>query len=258
MDIESSIGAPIVVAGQLWGAMIASTADGGSLPANTDRRLGQFCDLVGTAIANAEARVQIAFLADEQAALRRVATLVAEDAPAEELFRKVGEEVAGLLGAEVESAILRYEADGTATVLAGSSEPVPGGIVVGQRLPLDGSSVSAQVYREKRAVRVDDYATADGAIAEHASKHEIRGAIGFPISVKDRVWGCMVVAQRDREPFPAETEERVAQFTELVATALFNAEARAELQRLADEQASLRRVATLVAQAATPPSCSTR
>jgi signal transduction histidine kinase len=252
VDIETSIGAPVEVSGRLWGAMVASTADGVSLPPDTDRRLVQFCDLVATAIANAEARLELAFLADEQAALRRVATLVAEEAPAAELFRKVGEEVAGLLGSEVESAVFRYEADGTATVLAGSSEPVPGGIVVGERLPLDGSSVSARVFRERCAVRVDDYASAEGAIAEHAAKHEIRGALGCPILVKGRVWGCMVVAHRDTEPFPADTERRVAQFTELVATALFNAEARAELQRLADEQAALRRVATLVAKAATP------
>ena len=62
----------------------------------------------------------------------------------------------------------------------------------------------------------------------------------------------MVVAHYEAEPFPADTERRVSQFTELVATAIANAEARAELQRLADEQAALRRVATLVAEAAAP------
>jgi signal transduction histidine kinase len=250
VDIETSIGGPVMVAGRLWGAMIASAVR--SLPPDTDRRLAQFCELVGTAVANTEARLELARLADEQAALRRVATLVAEEAPVGELFRRVGEEVAGVLGPRVESAILRYEGDETATVVHGSSTPVPGGIVVGERLPLDGGSVSARVYRERRPVRVDDYATADGAIADHASQHEINGAIGCPILVKGRVWGCMVVAHREAEPFPAETERRVSQFTELVATALANAEARVELQQLVDEQAALRRVATLVAEAAPP------
>jgi signal transduction histidine kinase len=232
--------------------MIAASLDAGSLPADIHHRLEQFTELVGTAIANSEAQVELARLADEQAALRRVATLVAEEAPAAEVFTRVGEEVAGVLGPHVESAILRYEPDETAIVLHGSSEPVPGGIVVGERLALDGGSVSARVYRERRPVRVDDYSTADGAIADHASKHAISTAIGCPILVRGRVWGCMVVAHRGAEPFPLDTEQRVAQFTELVATALANAEARAELQRLADEQAALRRVATLVAKAAAP------
>ena len=251
-NVETSIGGPVVVAGRLWGALIASTVDGSSLPADSARRLEQFTELVGTAIANTEARLQLGRLADEQAALRRVATLVAEEVPAAELFRKVGEEMAGVLGPRVEHAILRYEADATATVLEGSSAPVPGGIVVGERLRLDGSGVSARVHREKRAVRVDDYSAAEGAIADHASMHEIRGAIGCPIQVRGRMWGCMVVAHREDEPFPADTERRVTQFTELVATALANAEARGELQRLADEQAALRRVATLVAETAAP------
>ena len=232
--------------------MIAATVDRGSLPPDIERRLAQFIELVGTAIANTEARVELARLADEQAALRRVATLVAEEVPALELFAKVGEEVAGVLGPEIESAIFRYEGDETATVLAGSSDLVPGGIRVGLRLPLDGGSVTAQVFREKRVVRVDDYAKAGGSIADHAGKHEITTAIGCPIVVKGRLWGSMVVAHREREPFPADTERRVMQFTELVATAIANAEARAQLQRLADEQAALRRVATLVAEASAP------
>ena len=250
---RTAIGGPITVAGRLWGAMIAATVDHGSLPPDIERRLAQFIELVGTAIANTEARVELARLADEQAALRRVATLVAEEVPALELFAKVGEEVAGVLGPEIESAIFRYEGDETATVLAGSSDLVPGGIRVGLRLPLDGGSVTALVFREKRVVRVDDYAKAGGSIADHAGKHEITTAIGCPIVVKGRLWGSMVVAHREREPFPADTERRVMQFTELVATAIANAEARAQLQRLADEQAALRRVATLVAEASSAP-----
>jgi signal transduction histidine kinase len=252
LSTGTSIGSPVMVAGRLWGAMIASTVDGGSLPPETEGRLEQFVELVGTAIANTEARSELARLADEQAALRRVATLVAEEAPAAELFDKLGAEVAGVLGPRVEYAILRYELDETATVLAGSSTPVAGGIVVGERLKLDGSGVTAQVYRERRPIRVDDYATAQGDVAAHASKHEIRGAVGCPILVKGRMWGCMVVAHREEDPFPADTERRVSQFTELVATALANAQARTELQRLAEEQTALRRVATLVAEAAAP------
>ena len=134
MSTGTSIGGPIVVAGRLWGAMVVAALEGGSLPADAQSRLEQFVELVGMAIANAEARVELARLADEQAALRRVATLVAEEAPVAEVFARVGEEVAGVLGDAVESAVLRFEDDGTATVMAGSSTPVPGGIVVGERL----------------------------------------------------------------------------------------------------------------------------
>ena len=94
----TSIGGPIVVAGQLWGAIVAAALDGGSLPPDAEARLEQFVELVGTAIANAEARVELARLADEQAALRRVATLVAEEAPVDVIFATVGAEVAGVLG----------------------------------------------------------------------------------------------------------------------------------------------------------------
>ena len=112
---------------------------------------------------------------------------------------------------------------------------------------------TAQVYRERRAGargRLRDAPTATSPSTR--AKHEITTAIGCPILVAAAVWGSMVVAHREPEPFPADTERRVTQFTELVATAIANAEARAELQRLADEQAALRRVATLVAEAAPP------
>ena len=252
LDTRAAVGGPIVVAGRLWGAMIAAALQGELLPPDAEPRLEQFTELVGTAIANAEARVELARLADEQAALRRVATLVAEEAPAAELVAKVAEEVAGVFGRGVDSAILRYRAGETATVVAVWGEQPPGGIRVGAGLPVDGSGVTARVFRERRPVRVDDYAAADGAIADHAGKHGIRSAVGCPILVQGRLWGAMVVAHYEAEPFPPDTERRVSQFTELVATALANAEARAELRRLADEQAALRRVATLVAEAAPP------
>ncbi len=252
LNTGASIGCPIVVGGRLWGAMVAAALDGGSLPPNAEPRLAQFVELVSTAIANGEAGAEIARLADEQAALRRVATLVAEEAPAAELFAKVAEEVAGVLGQGVDSAMIRYDHDDLATVVAVCGEQPEGGIRVDVRLPVDGSGIAAKVLRERRPVRVDDYAAATGAIADHAKVHGIRSAVGCPIVVQGRLWGAMVVAHYEPEPFPADTEQRVSQFTQLVATAIANAEARAELQRLADEQAALRRVATLVAEAAAP------
>jgi signal transduction histidine kinase len=252
LGIRSSVAAPIVVEGRLWGSMTAATNRSEPLPADTESRIAEFTELVATAISNAEARDELSKLVEEQAALRRVATLVAEESPAVKLFAKVAEEVANLLGPRIDSSILRYEAGGAATVVAvWGAQPVDG-IRVDARLPVDGSAVSARVFREKRPVRVDDYAAADGAIADRAAKHGIRSAVGCPILVQGRLWGAMVVAHHEPEPFPADTERRISQFTELVATAVANAEARSEVRRLADEHAALRRVATLVAEGATP------
>jgi signal transduction histidine kinase len=249
---STAIGGPIVVGGRLWGAIVVAALEGGSLPPDAEPRLEQFVELVGTAIANAETQVELARIAQEQAALRRVATLVAEEAPVAELFGRVAEEVAGVFGQRSDAAMFRYEPDDTASVVAVWGKQPANGIRVGLTLPLDGSGVAARVFRERRPVRVDDYAATAGTIAEHARRHGIRAAVGCPILVQGRLWGAMVVAHYDREPFPVGTEKRVAQFTELVATAIASAEARAELRRLADEQAALRRVATLVAEAAAP------
>ncbi len=249
---RSAVGGPIVVDGQLWGAMIAAEGADGAMPADAGARLEQFTELVATALSNTEARVEVARLADEQAALRRVATLVAEEAPAAELFTKVAEEVAGVFGQRIDTAILRLEPDDTATVVAVWGEQPEGGIRVGLSLPVDGSGVSARVFRERRPVRVDEYATAEGSIADRARTHGIRSAVGCPILVQGRIWGAMVVAHYEPDPFPADAERRVSQFTHLVATGIANADARAEVQRLADEQTALRRVATLVAEGAAP------
>jgi signal transduction histidine kinase len=233
--------------------MVAAALEGDSLPPDTEARVEQFAELIGTAISNTDARVELARLADEQAALRRVATLVAEEAPAGDLLAKVAEEVAGVLGDAIDAAILRYEPDEMATVVAVWGKQPSGGIRVDARLPIDGSSATARVFRERRPVRVEDYdADAAGAIAEHAQKHAIHSAVGCPIVVQGRLWGAMVVAHYGDQPFVPDTERRVQQFTDLVATAIANAEARTEQQRLAAQQAALRRVATLVAQAAAP------
>jgi signal transduction histidine kinase len=252
LETGAAVGGPIVVAGRLWGAMIAAALGGDVLPPDTEPRLEQFTELIATAIGNTEARVELARLADEQDALRRVATLVAEEPPLAQLLPIVADEVASVLGPHVNSTIMRFEGGDTAAVVAVGGEQPEGGMTPGLRLPIEGSSVASQTFRERRVIRVDDYAAADGAIADRAREHGIRTAVGSPILVQGRSWGAMVVGRRDTEPFPAGAERRILQFTRLVSTAIANAEAHAELQRLLDEQAALRRVATLVAKAAAP------
>jgi signal transduction histidine kinase len=193
---------------------------------------------------------ELRLLADEQAALRRVATLVAREPLPEEVFAAVAEEVGRLL--EVENTLeYRFEADGAGTVVAIWGEPDVG-VPIGTRVTLEGESVAARVHRTGRPARFDDYANASGNIAARARRVGVRSAVGTPIVVEGRLWGAMVALSRQAEPLPTEAASRIEQFTQLVATAISNTEARAEAARLAEEQAALRRVATLVARGASP------
>jgi signal transduction histidine kinase len=252
VGITSTVGIPIVVAGRLWGTMVVSSDRPEPLPADTESHLTDFTELVATAIANSEAQAELDRLASEQAALRRVATLVAEERTPDEMFAQVLEEVGTLLG-DADSALMRFERDGSATVLAVRSQAdPPDGVRPGIRIPLGGANVTSMVHTSGRTARIDDYATSSGEMGRRVSKHLIRSAVGVPIAVHGRLWGTLIVAGRDPGAMPRDTEARVAEFTELLGTAIANADARAEVARLADEQAALRRVATHVAQGAAP------
>ena len=245
----STVASPIVVEGRLWGAIAVSAST--LLPPDTEERLGSFTTLVATAIANGEARDELLRVADEQAALRRVATLVAKEATSAEVFAKVAEEAANVIGG-VDCALCRDEGDGTITTLAAFGAGMLGTLRVGERFPVDGSGVVARVLGDGRPCRIDDYSTTTGAMAERGRRHGIRSAAGCPIVVGGRTWGAIAIARYDAVPIRAGAERRIAQFADLAATAIANAAARAEVERLLDEQAALRRVATLVAEGASP------
>jgi signal transduction histidine kinase/CHASE3 domain sensor protein len=196
-------------------------------------------------------RDELASLLAEQSALRRVATLVAKESSPEEVFARVAEEVASVHG-DVECALVRDEGDGTGSAVAIWGGDASAVFPVGARLPLDGDSVVASVLRDGRPRRIDDYSAATGTIAERTRAIGIRSAVGCPIVVGGRTWGAIAVASHADEPFPPDAEIRISRFSELVATSIGNADARAEVERLAEEQAALRRVATLVADGASP------
>src|SRR3984957_19259741 len=200
-----------------------------SLPADTEARLAAFTEMVATAIADAQARVELRGFAEEQGALRRVATLVARGAPPEEVFGAVAEEAGRLLGAD-STVMSRYDPDGAAIVVGvwdgtGAARVIP----VGLRLGFGGRNVHTLVFQTSRPGRIDDYAIASGDAADAARGWGFRSAVGGPISVEDRLWGVMSVASAREEPLAADTEERLAAFTELIVTALVNAEAQAAL-----------------------------
>jgi signal transduction histidine kinase len=247
IGMRSSAGAPITVEGRLWGVMIATSMRENALPSGAEQRLGAFTELIATTIANAQARQELSALAEEQAALRRVATLVAHGAAPSAVFAAVAQEVGQLLPADI-TVISRYE-DAAVSHVGGWSG-------VGRRPPLHeqvslgGRNVTEMVFEAGRPARMDSYADASGAIAADALDRGVSSAVGAPIKVEGLVWGVMVAASARERRLPPDTEERLADFTELVATAIANAEARTELRQVADEQTALRRVATLVAKGA--------
>jgi PAS domain S-box-containing protein len=251
IGIRSSIGVPISVEGRTWGVIIATSKGAEPFPAETESRLQNFTELVATAISNATAHDKVRVLADEQAALRRVATLVARQTPHAEVFAVIAEEIGRLLAVD-SIEMVRYEDDRVAAVVAGWGALAPA-IPIGTRVPLGGRNVASLVFSTGRAARLDDYyESASGPIAERLKAGGVRAAVATPIVVEGRLWGAMLAASAHDPSLPSDTESRIGQFTELMATAIANAEARAEVARLADEQAALRRVATLVAHGAHP------
>jgi GAF domain-containing protein len=244
----SSAGSPIVVEGHTWGVVIVGSTLEPSLPADTEARLASFTGLVATAVANAESRAGLARLAEEQAALRRVATLVARGVPPEEVFAAVAEEIGRLLAVDL-ATMCRYEPAGAITILASwgrGAERFP----VGSRWPLGGQNLGTLVFETGRPARIDPYAAATGPVGLNAAETGIGSAVGVPVIVEGRLWGAVSAGSNREQPLPADTEGRLTSFTDLAATAIANAESRAGLARLAEEQAALRRVATLVARGA--------
>ena len=262
LGIGSVVGVPVIVDGSVWGVLAVGAAqDGPSLPVDASDRLVGFTELVTTTLINTETRNSLRRLADEQAALRRVATLVAAGIEPDELFSAVSEEVARLFTADG-AGVGRFDPDGYG-VTVGRSESLRG-IQVGSRQDLDKSIIAGEVYRTGRAARKelrrDDVGDA-GALGEVARRVLAMGVISTvaaPIVVEGELWGLVTVSS-SHTTLPPDTEKRLERFGELLATAIANAETRAELaasearaRELANEQAALRRVATLVAKGATP------
>jgi signal transduction histidine kinase len=217
-----------VVDGHLWGVVIASSAAEQPLPASTESRIADFTELAATAISNTQAWAETRALADEQAALRRVATLAAQGVLSDTLFAVVTEEVGRLLGTDL-AALLRAEAgDAVAPVAtwsaAGHHPDVAG------RWPLGGDDVATTIARTGRPARIDDWSGARGRIAEIARDQlGACSSVGSPIVVEGRLWGMLLVHSTRARELPPASEKRLTNFTELVATAISNAESRTAL-----------------------------
>ena len=249
MGAVSTVAAPILVEGHVWGVMTVSHHLR-MLPPDTEERMVRFTELVATAIANADSRISLAQLVEEQAALRRVATLVAQGVSPAELFEAVSAEVALLFDAE--AGVARFEPDGSALVFVGLSDGIRG-VSVGSRWALEPFLASSKVFYTQRPARSERSAMYDASepIANALRENDLRTIVSAPIIAGSGPWGVIAVAET-RNVLPRDTEDRLEKFTGLLATAIVNADARAELSTLAEEQVALRRVATLVATGATP------
>jgi PAS domain S-box-containing protein len=164
-------------------------------------------------------------LAAEQAALRRVATLVAGNAPPERVFQSVTEEVCRLLGLRT-AVLARFDALTTATIV-GKYGGLPGRYEIGYVAPLVPGA-TAEVLRTGTPIRVD-YETLSGGLVHELVELGYRGEVAVPITVAGATWGALVVVLQQDESIPQKTEHRLRAFAELVGLAVASADARNEL-----------------------------
>jgi signal transduction histidine kinase len=233
LGVQAAIGAPVVVDGRIWGLITAyrTTVDD-PFPAGAEHRLGDFAALVAQAIANSEARQQVAALAEEQAALRRVATLVAGGRPREEVIDALLPEVGQIFTAQAayfvcwegvfdEVVVISGWTDGTEPALPPRSlyHPEPGGATL-------------TVLETGFAGRTDESSPELGE----------RAAIAAPVITQANLEGALVALRPHGTAFPAKAEIRLRSFADLIAQSIANAAAqeeqrasRARIVRAADE-----------------------
>lgn len=179
--------------------------------------------------AEAEERRSVAdALARQQSALRKVATLVAGGTDPADVYPVAVAELAR--GLDVEHVTLTVFSGDECVVLAARDIPGKPHLHVGERFPLEGDSLNSRVRDTGAPARIDDYGDIDGPIAARLRELGLRSGVGSPVTVDGRARGALIVGSVRDKPMPTETEERIGDFADLVATAIGNAENRAELQ----------------------------
>lgn len=193
----------------------------------TERRRQQ--DELRNANAVIEAsRDELQALAEQQSALRRVATLVARGCDQSEVFSAVAEEMARCLRVDNAEVFCYANPDAAAVVgsYAKADEPH---LPVGERVTLEGDNVAALVLHSGRPARIDDYDNAAGTLAARLRTMGVRCRVGAPIVVDEQLWGMAVVGWSRPQPLPPDTEARIAEFADLVATGIAAATTGTEL-----------------------------
>jgi diguanylate cyclase (GGDEF)-like protein/PAS domain S-box-containing protein len=172
-------------------------------------------------------------LAAEQAALRRVATAVAEDHSPERVFALVAEEASRVLGAD-SGAVVRFDESEHGVVVGSWANADKLRRQEGTRLPLAGGSATAQVSATGRPSRVEDYGTLDAETRAALGQMPFRCGLAAPIRAGADLWGALTVQSRHRDALPPLSEERLADFAELVGMAIANADVFAQMARQAE------------------------
>ena len=159
-------------------------------------------------------------LAAEQAALRRVATLVARGVEPLEVFGAVAEEMRRCVPGDT-AGLWRFDTDREIAIVAAAAEPeMLARWPVGTRTPVEGNTIAALVQCTGRPARIDSYDNLAGPIAARVRAVGVRAAVGVPIIVDGRVWGLAAVGSVQPGPMPVDTEVRIGRFAELIATAV--------------------------------------
>jgi hypothetical protein len=159
-------------------------------------------------------------LAAEQAALRRVAALVARGVEPSEVFGAVADEMRRCLPADT-AGLWRFESDREITIVAAAADPEAlARWPAGTRTPVEGDTLAALVHRSGRPARIDSYDNVAGPIAARVRAVGVSAAVAVPIIVDGRVWGMAAVGSVQPGPMPADTEVYLGRFAELIATAL--------------------------------------
>ena len=194
-ELRSSVVVPFRAEGRLWGCIVVAFSGQELVPADSEARLASFTELVATAIANSDSRAELARLSEEQAALRRVATLVAHGAPPEEMFAAVIEEIARLLPVNV-AGFIRYDPDCMFTYVAACGKAVDYVSPVGSRWMLGFHNLGTLLFETSRPARLDHYVDNSSVPASYVvRKVGYDSAVGAPVIVEGHLC-CLIFPPR--------------------------------------------------------------
>ena len=159
-------------------------------------------------------------LVAEQAALLRLATLVARGVEPVDVFGAMADEMRRCVPADT-AGLWRFETSGEITIVAAAADPAAlAKWPLGTRTPVDGNSLATKVQRTGRPARIDSYDNVAGPIAARVRAVGVNAAVGVPVMVDGRVWGLAAVGSLQQGPMPADTEVHISRFAELIASAL--------------------------------------
>ncbi len=224
LGMRAAVAVPIMVEGRYWGATVAATSQE-DFPPGTESRMADFMEPAALAIASAHAAHKLRELADTEASLHRLAMLIARGEPPQTVFEAVTGETLRHFGGGT-ARMIRFELDGTTTLLANEGTTGPH-VRVGESWEgYPDTGLTASVQRTGLAARVDDYRDIPGG--EPYLREGLRSAVAMPVHVHGRLWGMIAVGS-GHGPLPPDTEQRMTEFTDLVATAVATAQSRAEL-----------------------------